>query len=192
MYRSIVLILIFSTTLIIPQSDPLDKYTAKMEKKISVGMSTAEVKAAIGKPFGIESGFPDRDYEVIFSEFPEMKGQLNYTSWIYKMPNIYRTHAEDGSEYYINGSEVSSVIYKDYEGKDTVCVCENETIFPSTVDQYKLLGKIVCYVPIDYKTTYVRKLKPKKVKSYYTPLVYVIFDKGTQVVAGVKIYYVSV
>ena len=60
------------------QTYELMKFKESKDLKIKVGMSTKEVKEAIGNPKVVEVGFPSGG--TIIYDFPSMSGQLNYTT----------------------------------------------------------------------------------------------------------------
>ena len=62
-----------------------DEILSKYKSKVPVGATISEIKKMFGIPFALEGGFPDNAF---FLSESEQHGQLNYTTWFYKLkPN---------------------------------------------------------------------------------------------------------
>ncbi len=211
--------------------------------KIKIGMTPGEVKRAIGNPQSIEGGFPNSSEEII-EEMPEQVGQLNNSTWFYVYKLIRIEVDDDTTLYTINGVSVSSTLYDEYKGSDSILIYKGELVSKSwIVDDYRINGIMVSkevyngystsdsiylfnghIMSIDYKhypgTTAVKKnssdtyvahmytgkaitpsrvwknpkltsviVKHSKISKSFMPVLCVIFDRGTQVVADGKVFF---
>ncbi|NUQ83007.1 MAG: hypothetical protein HUU10_15495 [Bacteroidetes bacterium] len=186
----LILIFISCSSVVYSQSE-MTLFEAKINQKIEIGMSIDEVKKKMGKPDEIRPGFPDTDSRVIDS-YPDHAGQLVYSSWVYiQEPIKVKLLNESETKHLLNNVEVSEMMYKDYESLDSVYYAKGEIIFPTTISAYKLQKIKVNVIEKDKRTT---KILPKDIttrKVSITPLVYVVFDRGTQSVARVIVLFLE-
>jgi hypothetical protein len=169
------------------QTYELLSFKKTKDTKIEIGMSIQEVKKAFGSPKSIELGFPE-DEETIIQSFPNMKGQLNYSTWLYVYDPIYLDLNENTNQgYFINNIAVSKFDYDSYKDLAEVYLYEGKIINPSMASSYKQVkSPKLSSVP---KTE--QHYNPNEIKSKKSPLIPVyciIFEKGTQVVIKTKAY----
>ena len=138
-FLSTVILLFIYVSLATAQIDKLLSIKDKLEKKISVGSSTDEVKKIIGKPDAIEGGFPNSNSTII-SDLPEQVGQLNSSTWFYFLPKRKVTYdlPEDGL-CYLNGIQVSIDVYNEYIAQDSIYLHEGIPVPYSMAEGYKVL-----------------------------------------------------
>jgi hypothetical protein len=185
------LLYIFSfTSLHFSQVKELYQIKVKLENKVSVGSSVPEVKNVLGKPNAVEGGFPNSDSLTIIS-LPKLVGQLNNSTWFYFLPKrkiIY--DVQEGELYYLNGIEVSGDIYDDYKQLDSIYIRAGKPIPIAMASSYiSLRDEKLQLVAKNKNDCYMKKIKAHKESMYFFPIVCVIFDKGTQVVAATKVYF---
>lgn len=163
----------------------------KISNKIEIGMSGDEVKKIVGRPKAIESGFPDTE-ESIIEEFPSQVGQLNCSTWFYFYNAItISTSKTNTDSYYINDLKVSEDEFNKYKEQREIIIYENKIIDPLAVEWYKNnldSTKIKIQLRNDIKT-FIVKGKPYIERKKLVPILCVIFDKGTQVVASKKVLF---
>lgn len=185
-------LILFILCCVTPSNAQLDKLLA-FEKttnaKVEVGMSTEEVKKALGRPKAIEGGFPNAD-ELIISGMPEQAGQLNNSTWFYFFKQI--TVNVDDPTYKVNGFPVSEEDYVAYLRLNEVYIYKGQVIHPRMADSYKVLQDPKLIIVSKNTATTYKNSKPKKVRQSYTPVYCVIFDRGTQVVASTKMFFMAV
>ncbi len=187
--KKIFLLLFITTSLLLCQNNsPNDE--KNIIPKIKVGMSQSDVKAIIGLPDAVESGFPDTD-DLILREMPEQRGQLNNSSWFYHR----KTHAlsrmtKNKYKYFINDKEVQKRIYEDYLSEDSIYVYSGNIIAINLAWQYmKLNDNHLCTIAKDTLKTFKKlDVKGKKVYDFFKPVICIIFDRGTNVVASIKLF----
>ncbi len=163
---------------------------AKM--KIEIGMSPDEVKKAIGKPAAVEGGFPEDD-EGSLVGMPKMVGQLNQSTWFY-MYSPFETTVEvpGGFACTVNGRRVSKTVFDSYQGQRKVYILDGQIIEPSMGRGYELLRNPGLRTEeLDPGRTWSAARKKKTATRNVIPVLCVIFDKGTQVVAATKLYYMT-
>lgn len=174
------------------QLKKLDQFENRVMNKIEIGMKPDEVKKKLGKPKTIEGGFPDIKNRILFEQ-PAQIGQINNSTWFYTFDNISIIHDYIGGVvYYVNGISVSEDIYNQYKDKLDVYMLGNEIIDTSMAKSYlSLKSPNLKKVNRDYRTE-VKNEKPRKVTEIVRPIVCIIFDRGTQVVAAKKVFYLNV
>jgi hypothetical protein len=183
---SIILFLCLGFQIVFSQTYELLKFKESKDLKIKVGMSTKEVKEAIGNPKVVEVGFPSG--ESIIYDFPSMSGQLNYTTWIYSFQAIQLDLNERTNQgYFVNDKPVDKVDYEAYKNLTEVYLYEGKVINPDMADGYKQTkSKKLSTEP--KLNAYYNPAEKSSNKSSLTPIYCVIFDKGTQVVAQTRAF----
>lgn len=186
---SILLIALF-TAINRAQLNNLLKLKSKYEMKVSVGSSPEEVKKILGKPKTIESGFPKTD-EILPLEFPEQVGQLNNSTWFYFLPIQKIVHdAPEESICYINGFKVDQDTYDSYINHDSIYFYLGEPTPIQMAEGYKVLkDPSLKLVKKEASTTSKKILKRRKVTTSFVPILCIIFDRGTQVVASTQVFF---
>jgi len=183
----VALLLLMFTSLTYAQISKITDFEKKMKAKVETGMSTDEVKKVLGRPKAVEGGFPDEASSFI-TEYPEQKGQLNYTTWFYAYP-MMTVMRDQPAGFKVNGEHVEEDDYNLYKDLDMVYYYEGKVIGPSMGKSYAdLKNPNLVIKSKDPSTTMVVKSK-KKVPQNLMPVVCVIFDKGTQVVADTKVFF---
>ena len=165
--------------------EQLKKRELKYIEKIEIGSSTNEIKNLLGKPNSVQVGFPDVESNHIYS-LPDFNGQLNYTSWIYKKNLITIKYTLTG--YFINDKLVDEDIYNEYLGKTDVYTRGGKIIPQAMAESYLVLKDgALKKEPIisGDKSIY------KKTTSRFIPMLYVIFERGTQVVVEAKVLFLT-
>jgi|GEM_PF-1661104 len=172
------------------QVGDLNRFELKMLPKIQVGMTRNEVKQVLGRPQAIEGGLPKSSKSIII-DFPEQAGQMNNSTWFYFYPLLTSKVDEPKKTHYIvNGYEVSEDISDKYVGVESVYVHEGQVVYPESGKGYEFLKDVnLKIVQRDVKQTLVRTVPVRKVTKKFMPIVAVIFDKGTQVVAATKVFF---
>lgn len=172
------------------QFDELFRLKSKLEDRVSVGSSTEEVKKILGKPKAVEGGFPNTD-EILPLKFPEQVGQLNNSTWFYFLPIrkiIYTAPLE--AKCILNGFEVSKELYEGYIGIDSIYLYKGKPAYLNMAEGYKVLKDPNLKLVKKEKTgTSMKILKGRKVTSSFIPVLCIVFDKGTQVVAATKVFF---
>ncbi len=152
-------------------------------------MSQSDVKAILGLPDAVESGFPDTG-DLIIKEMPEQRGQMNNSTWFYhrKAYSLPRM-TENKFLYFINDKQVSKDIYEDYHSIDSVYLRDNEIVAYNMAVNSKIMNdKRLHTMPVDTARTFMKMIKGRKVYDFFKPIICVIFDRGTNVVAGIKLF----
>lgn len=172
------------------QRNKLYQIKQTLEKKVSVGSSTDEVKKILGKPNAIEGGFPQSD-EMIISSFPDQVGQVNSSTWFYIMSISKLTStSKDDAIYYLNGKVVQEDVFNEYKSKDSVWFHDGKPISLLMVEGYRIMqDKSLEIHQKLYNECSIPAPKTQKVTSLFMPILCVIFDRGTQVVAATKVYF---
>jgi hypothetical protein len=172
------------------QLDDLLRLKTNLEKKVSVGSTTEEVKKILRKPKAIESGFPKTD-EILPLEFPEQVGQLNNSTWFYFLPVRKIVHnAPAEAICYLNGFKVNQDLYEAYATLDSIYLYKGKPAYLYMAEGYKVLkDPELKSVKKEIAGTSIKILKPCKVTSSFIPVLCVIFDKGTQAVAATKVFF---
>jgi len=183
-------------------TDRLRRYRVKEEAKVTVGMSTNQVKAKLGAPAAVEAGFPKTDdSQVVFFDEPKMVGQLNNSTWFYFSAAEVIRFTDDilpETKYVINSMKTTKELYERYEGEKTLYILKGEIINPAMGQGYELtrnpdLRKQV--IDRHPKITYIDVPKGPEGQpigrstTIYLPVLCVIFEKGTGVVAATRAYY---
>ena len=166
----------------------------QLKAKVQIGMSTDEVKKSIGRPKAVESGFPDSD-ELIITSLPQQNGQLNNSTWFYYYSRFITVpRIENGDTlWYINGLQVEKEVYKSYLNMDVVYFRDNQVIDSALGAQYEFFNnKSASKRPKDKETTHFVKEKDQKMIDTVAPILCVIFDRGTNVVADIKVYFLRI
>lgn len=161
--------------------EQLDNKREQFLKGIKVGSSITLIKKKLGDPFSIELGFPDVDALTV-DLFPKFVGQMNYTTWVYKKKTITSEHSVDFC--YINDVLVENYIYSDCLGKSHVFMYKDFILPPSADLNDHFEGDLYIKEPIKSM-----EIRPTKIISRYTPVLCIIFEKGTQVVAEAKLFF---
>ena len=171
----IVLIVLFNIVLCAQSSNIAEKLAdlqIQLVNKISIGSSTAEVKGVLGKPTAVETGFPESEELIFFDEFPDdMVGQLNYTTWFYRLSEKKITYTVySDTSYFINGVKVFSSSYNYYLDKDSIYyrpifLINGEVVsidlYKSYLDKdsvYLNIFREIDYAPVIEQTTQISKL----------------------------------
>lgn len=172
------------------QLDDLFRLKTNLEKKVSVGSTTDEVKKILGKPKAIESGFPKTD-EILPFEFPEQVGQLNNSTWFYFLPARNIVHNSSAEAIcYLNGFKVNQDLYDAYATLDSIYLYKGKPAYLYMAEGYKVLkDPDLKLVKKETSNTSKKIVKPHRVTSSFIPVLCVIFDKGTQVVATTKVFF---
>lgn len=183
-------------------TERLRRYRVKEEAKVTVGMSTNQVKAKLGAPAAVEAGFPKTDdSQVVFFDEPKMVGQLNNSTWFYFSAAEVIRFADDilpETKYVINSMKTTKELYERYEGEKTLYILKGEIINPAMGQGYELtrnpdLRKQV--IDRHPKITYIDVPRGPEGQpigrstTVYLPVLCVIFEKGTGVVAAARAYY---
>jgi hypothetical protein len=172
------------------QFSDLLRLKTNLEKKVSVGSTTEEVKKILGKPKAIESGFPKTD-EILPLEFPEQVGQFNNSTWFYFLPVhkiVYSSPVE--ALCYLNGFKVNQDLYDAYATMDSIYFYKGKPAYLYMAEGYKVLkDPELKLVKKEITGTSIKMLKPHKMTSSFIPVLCVIFDKGTQAVASTKVFF---
>lgn len=187
-----IIVFLLSLLLINPsfaQTEKLLKQEKLMTSKVKIGMSADEVKKVIGRPNAVEGGFPNSD-KFIIKDLPEQAGQINNSTWFYIYPTFKVSYKKEGLEYYINGDKTTEEIYKSYQGKENIYIYGGSVVPFPMGDSYRILNSAGLRIrQINKETTFVEDLPPRTVQENFTPILCIIFDKGTQVVALQKVYF---
>lgn len=184
------LIVFFSFSSLYSQIDKLTQMKQRLEKKVSVGSTTEEVKKILGKPKSVEGGFPNSD-EMILKYLPEQVGQLNNSTWFYFFHAFKITYeTQDKILYYLNGQEISQSLFFDYYKRDSIYFYNGEPISVVLAERFKNLRDIsLKLIPKKQNKCFYKKLNPHIETALYIPILCVIFDRGTQVVASTRVYF---
>lgn len=165
----------------------LEMFRNSKDKLVSVGLSPSEVKSKIGNPKAVESGFPD-SREMLISEMPGMAGQINYSTWFYVFEP--KDLILPKSTYIVNGEPTSERIYLSYIGKSLVYYVEGKLISEDLAKDYKLTGSSkLKSKPLDKELT--KDVGEGTITMKVIPIYAVIFDKGTQVAASTRAYFLK-
>ena len=183
----------------------LRSYRPTEEARVSVGMSTDQVKEKLGAPTAVESGFPKIDAsQIILNDEPKMVGQLNNSTWFYFSAASAIRFKEDifaQMKYQINNIETTQQLYDRYDGREKVYILDGKIVDPVMGEGYLLTkAKNLQIQVIDTNENITCAKPPKesvgKVIGYtttiYLPVLSVIFDRGTRVVAATRAYYLYV
>jgi hypothetical protein len=132
--------------------------------------------------------------------------------YLYKGKVVFREDGVRSCQYIctLNGRQVSERIFDEYVGVDSVYIYKGLIVRPEEGKRYALLkdanlrvvqkdadqtgaqrvlGENFKIVQKDAKQTLVRTVSGRKVTKKFMPIVAVIFDKGTQVVASTKVFF---
>jgi len=182
--KKIIFLAVLFTSFAFAQTAEMSKYLKTIGSNISIGSSTSEVKNLIGKPFAVEGGFPTVE-ELVLTKAPEHSGQMNYTTWYYKYP--IKKYFSPFKHFTINNIAVSEYIFNSYKDSANVYFYKDKIIHPLEVQSYIILkNENLSHSPIKRETT---KSLSSKIKYSYIPFLCIIFDKGTQVVADQKKFF---
>jgi len=138
-------------------------------------------------------------YGVISIDAPKAIEAKYFVNSVEVSEDKYNEHI--AVKFFINKMEVSEEMYNDYKGLEEVYIDDNEIIFPvskeyyqkqdsstfsiqrkSHQDTYKLPPKLG-------KGTYIVKPHMGTEKLKFVPVLCVLFDRGTQVVASTKVLF---
>ena len=176
----------------VAQIADLIQFEKRTKDKVQVGMTPDEVKQILGRPQAIKGGFPDSE-DTIVEELPEQAGQLNNSTWFYFLPHM--TISVDGpknSRFLLHGFEVSEHIFKSYLGVDQIYLYKGKIVLAYVGRAYYLQNDTnLTIIKKDLKRMEERQLPRKQVPKTFRPVVAVVFDKGTQVVATKRVYFVA-
>lgn len=172
------------------QINKLYQIKQSLEKKISVGSSTDEVKNILGKPAAVEGGFPQSD-ELIITSLPDQVGQVNNSTWFYFLPIRKITYDYQADAMcYLNGIEVQQDVYDEYKNLDSIWLHDGKPTSMTMVEGYKIMrDENLKLVLKKISESFIKTIKANKVTSSFVPILCVIFDKGTQVVASTQVYF---
>lgn len=172
----------------------------KMLSRIRVGMSQSQVRQILGNPKKIEVGAPEKDEDVILMPPGWFTGKLVYSSWFYpnsgksKMVCRIEPYAKT-TEYRVNGLYASKEQYDAFTRGGSVYIMPGRTMLYDNKDMGKLdvmLGEKVIVEPIDAATTTVKEVPAKYMQVIYTPWLYVVFEKSSNLVCGAKLYFLRI
>ncbi len=182
--------------------DRLRQYRVTEEAKVEVGMSTDQVKAKLGAPAAVSAGFPKTsNSQVIFFDDPPMAGQLNNSTWFYFSAADVVSFTDDilsEVKYVINSIKTTKDLYERYKEEKMLYLLKGEIISPVMGPGYKLTRnpdlreQIIDRNP---KITYIEVPEVPEGEligrstTTYLPVLCVIFEKGTGVVAATRAYY---
>ncbi len=168
--------------------DELSNFKKKKDALIQIGFSTSEVKAKIGNPKSIESGFPQIGGCKI-ADSPKMVGQLNNSTWFYMYTAIPIKFDDKG--YFVNGINTTEELYFEYKDSETVNLLDGKVISKSLAGVYKSANNNNLSVrPKDRNSTYYKSVSSNS-SIKVIPIYCVIFDKGTQAVAATEAFFLS-
>ncbi len=166
-------------------------FIKKYERKIAVGSSVDEVRRTLGKPKAIIPGFPTNKGDFIMED-PEFAGQMNYTSWFYTMPiNKFKDKRISNGIYWLDNYFVSEDLFYEYEKDEHIFVKDGFVITKARAKGYKVLRNP------NLRVLYKNPAKCGKIvnangKAKFLPTLYVIFEKGTNSVAKIKVYFIPI
>jgi len=172
------------------KSDVLLDFKKEMESKIQLGMSTAEVKTALGPPKALQSGFP-KSNETIIKELPEMVGQLAQSTWFYFYEPINQViFVPAGIAYQINGISTTKELFEQYKNSAMVYLLKNEILDFDMVRGYRITkNRDLDSAKVDKEKTFAKEHGKMTVTKRFLPIFCVIFEKGTLSVAGTKTFF---
>lgn len=170
------------------QTRNLIEYANKLEKKIQIGSTFDEVKKIFGKPNAISPGFPADTKSTFIIKDAELSGQLVFTSWVY-LSNIVTLEHDILAQglCWLNGKIVTSDTYQEYEGEMFIYEIEGAPISKSSAKGYQLL-KDRRLKKVEKNILECGKIISKKSSGSFIPVVYIVFEKSSQMVASVKVY----
>ena len=181
-------VLIFTLTMC-ASADVLEDFSKEIKDKVQLGMTTAEVRSVIGSPKIVQSGFPQAS-EGIIDEAPKLAGQLVQSTWFYFKEPIDKVTFFNGILYQINGAETTKELYDQYKGRGTVYRLDKKIIDAGMASGYRLTrNEKLDSLSINKETTTAKDVGKVTITKKYVPMVCVIFERGTQSVAAVKIYF---
>jgi hypothetical protein len=185
-----VLILIITINFSYAQVSKLLEFENRILKKVEVGMSGEELKKKIGKPKAVEGGFPDTEERIIV-DLPEQKGQLNYSTWFYFFEVLTITVPRSPDDkYFINNVEVFEDMYNDYKDLSEIYLVDGSIIYPAGRNDYQRMDSAKFSIqPKNMKETRYEKGRVVNEKKKFLPILCVLFDRGTQVVASTKFMF---
>ena len=162
----------------------------KIKSKIKIGMSADEVKQALGRPKDVKPGFPDGQKQIVES-LPDQSGQMNYSTWFYTFPkSILRITITEPTKYYykVNGVNTTKDIYDCYQNRDSVFFIGGAVSYPDN-DYRNHIGFVI--EKKDSASTWFRGVPGERNKKIFLPVFAVIFDKGTQVVSDMNVFFLD-
>jgi hypothetical protein len=184
------LLTLLSTSCVYSQTRMLLDAQRVIAAKVLIGMSAEEVKRSMGRPESVLAGFPKSD-RILIDELPPQVGQLNNSTWFY-FRDRYGIHYPfaGGMVYRVNGIPVAKEMYDSYLTSSQVFLYEDDVVFPATGQGYRELNDPKLRVRPKYKElTYAKNEKSGTVTRWFTPILCVVFDRGTQVVASVQVFF---
>jgi len=191
----IALILVFSLA---PGQSKFLRESKRIEKKgerIKVGMTTDEVKKILGNPKSVSGGFPEIEHGSITLDSPSFAGQINNSTWLYyeKMFSYRELESNPKADYYLNYLRVSEKMYKEYESLENIHYYKGDIVLPYLAEHYKGLGDGQYTVsPKDTVASYYETHPARMLNVILQPMIAVIFDRGTTVVASCRVFYVVI
>ena len=172
----LILALLWLTQTSSAQFEKLDQQETKLLKKVEIGMSTDEVKKALGRPKSIVSGFPDITNKVLV-DLPEQRGQLNSSTWFYFYDNTSVMYQGD--------------IYSQYRNRRSVYLLDGEIIDTSIAKEYLFLKSPRLKILPHVIPNSSKEGQQKKLIQVLVPVLCIVFDKGTQAVSATKIFFLT-
>jgi hypothetical protein len=113
--------------------DRIDDIRGKYIKRVPIGSTVSEVKAALGKPLSIKAGFPDYGYDIL-PVIPDFIGQTDYSTWTYHEKLVTHTWKDTtGGGVEIDGYPVSKGLWTSYRELDTIWWEVREELFMVTL-----------------------------------------------------------
>jgi hypothetical protein len=168
------------------------EFEMKINYSVEIGMSVKQVREILGSPTAVEGGFPESDIYFV-KRMSKFYGQLVYSTWVYFYdPILEVTEITPGIHYFVNDIKTSKDLFETYKSLDVVYVFESEIIPPNMAEGYKLT-KNPKLIELQKNTAkFIRKHHDggEEIRKYI-PIVCIIFEKGTQSVAEIKIYYIK-
>lgn len=169
----------------IAQSEQLLKYEKSKTSKVKLGMSTQEIKIALGNPSDIQLGVPDFNYNIDF-KLPSLNGQLLYTTWIYNFQDISIKFIDTTSYIYsINGILVTKDVFNSYKNDSFIFIEENRLILHHDIAK-ALPANPKISVEVIKNMSYTGQYGSN---SIFSPVLFVTFEKGTQSVLKCNMYF---
>lgn len=178
-------------------NDIMQSFMEKRKSKIAIGMTQAQVRQVLGHPDDIHAGYPKPE-ECAMSIMPYRSGELLYTCWLYqpKSAKEFAVRLEpkgEKIEYIVNGREVFKTEWERLSQADSVYY-EEGGLFYSDADMaqnYALPNRKIIKEAVDRDKTYIKRVPEKHVQAIYMPLFYVVFEKGSGLVSGTKLYFLK-